>query len=122
MSINIPSDGLPHDVVGGCTAPRDWNVFTLWPHMHQFATHQKVVITPPGGSPRTLLDDAYASTEQRNYPIPTLTIAKGTRIDVTCTYVNTSGVPLRFGDSSNEEMCFTGMYKYPAGGFLFECL
>lgn len=120
-TIEIPSDGLPHDVVGGCVAPRDWNVFTLWPHMHQFARHQKVTITPPGGSPQTVLDDAFAFGEQRNYPIATLPIAKGARIDVTCTYVNTSGVTVRFGDSSNEEMCFTGMYKYPAGGFLFEC-
>jgi hypothetical protein len=119
--INIPSDGLPHEVAGGCIAPRDWNVFTLWPHMHQFATHQKVVVTPSGGPPQTVLDDAYSFTEQRNYPMPTLAIPEGARIDVTCTYVNTSGVIVRFGDSSNEEMCFAGMYKYPAGGHLFEC-
>jgi hypothetical protein len=35
--------------------------------------------------------------------------------------VNNTGTELRFGDSSNEEMCFTGMYKYPAGGNLFQC-
>jgi hypothetical protein len=119
--IEIPSDGVPHDVLGGCIAPTDWNVVTLWPHMHRFATHQKFVVTPVGGPPQTVLDDAFVFNEQRNYRTPTLRIAKGTRIDVTCTYVNTSGVTVRFGDSSNEEMCFTGMYKYPAGGHLFQC-
>jgi hypothetical protein len=34
---------------------------------------------------------------------------------------DTTGIPLRYGDSSNEEMCFTGVCKYPAGGILFSC-
>jgi hypothetical protein len=121
MQINIPSDGQPHPAVGGCKAPREWNVFTLWPHMHQHATHQKLVITQSGGDSETLLDDAYAFAEQKNYPMAVKTIAPNTRIETTCTYVNTSGTTLMFGDSSNEEMCFTGMYKYPAGGTLFQC-
>jgi hypothetical protein len=28
---------------------------------------------------------------------------------------------MTFGDGSDKEMCFTGMYKYPAGGSLFSC-
>jgi hypothetical protein len=28
---------------------------------------------------------------------------------------------MTFGDGSDKEMCFTGMYKYPAGGNLFGC-
>jgi hypothetical protein len=121
MNINIPSDNMPHTTTGGCNAPGEWNVFTLWPHMHQFATHQKLVITPTGGPPETVLDDAYAFAEQRNYPMAVKKIAANTRIDTTCTFVNNSGAPVTFGDSSNQEMCFTGMYKYPAGGNLFQC-
>jgi hypothetical protein len=120
QQINIPSDGQPHDAVGGCATPREYNVFALWPHMHQHAIHQKVVLNP-AANPETLLDDAYQFTEQKNYPRAVKTIPKGSRIETTCTYVNNTGVPLMFGDSSNEEMCFTGIYKYPAGGFLFEC-
>lgn len=120
MDINIPSDGQPHTVSGGCNAPRDWNVFTLWPHMHQFATHQKLELTE-NGQPVVLLDSAYDFEEQRNYTMATRLIKAGTPIRTTCTFVNNSGVSVTFGDSSNQEMCFTGMYKYPAGGHLFQC-
>ena len=114
--LSIPSDGQPTRVTGGCTAPREWNVFTAWPHMHQFATHTKLTI---GGD--VVLDEPYSFEEQVNYPEVVRTIPQGTRIDVECTYVNNSGVTVTFGDSSNQEMCFTGMYKYPAGGHLFQC-
>ena len=68
-----------------------------------------------------LLDTDYAFTEQRNYPMADTLIHKGDRIETTCTYVNNTGHTVSFGDSSTDEMCFTGLYKYPAGGNLFQC-
>jgi hypothetical protein len=111
----------PQEVIGGCSAPTDWHIFTLWPHMHQIATHQKWTYTPSGGATVTLLDDDFVFTEQKNYPIPDTVIPSGARIETTCTYVNTTGHSVSFGDGSDKEMCFTGMYKYPAGGSLFQC-
>ena len=35
--------------------------------------------------------------------------------------VNTTKSTITFGDGSDKEMCFTGMYKYPAGGGKFDC-
>jgi hypothetical protein len=118
--IDVPSDGQPHIAQGGCTAPTDWHVFTLWPHMHQTAVHQKWTYTH-SGIPTSLIDDDYIFAEQRNYPIPDTIIHKGDRIDTVCTYVNNTGMPMSWGDGSDREMCFTGMYKYPAGGNLFQC-
>jgi hypothetical protein len=115
--INVPSNGIPTTITGGCTAPREWNVFTAWPHMHQFATHSKLTI---GGD--IVLDTPYDFNEQVNYPEVARVIPQGTAIRVDCTYVNNSGVEVTFGDSSNQEMCFTGMYKWPAGGGLFACV
>jgi len=120
LAINIPSDNMPHTATGGCTAPQDWHVFTLWPHMHQTATHQKWSYTHSGQN-HVLLDDAYMFEEQKNYPIADTLIAKGDTIQTVCTYVNNTGVTMTFGDGSDKEMCFTGMYKYPAGGNLFQC-
>jgi hypothetical protein len=31
-----------------------------------------------------------------------------------CTYNNTTGSPVRFGESSDDEMCFTDIFYYPA--------
>src|SRR5688572_19890494 len=42
LDINVPSDGQPHEVVGECTAASPYTLFAVWPHMHTFATHQKV--------------------------------------------------------------------------------
>ena len=120
FSINIDNDGQPHTAQGGCTAPIDWHVFTLWPHMHQTATHQTWTVNH-AGTPTTLLDDGFRFTEQRNYPIADTLIHKGDQINTVCTYVNTTKSVMTWGDGSDKEMCFTGMYKYPAGGDLFQC-
>jgi hypothetical protein len=120
FSITIPSDGQPHPAQGGCTAPSDWHIFTLWPHMHQTAVHQSWTYTH-AGTPTTLLDDDFRFAEQRNYPIADTLIHKGDTINTVCTYINNTGTVMTWGDGSDKEMCFTGMYKYPAGGGLFQC-
>lgn len=119
--INVPSDNQPHVVQGECTAPTDWHIFTLWPHMHQTATHQKWTYTEGTNPPVTLLDDEFMFAEQKNYPIADTLLKAGDTIDTYCTYVNNTGHTMTFGDGSDKEMCFTGMYKYPAGGNLFAC-
>lgn len=123
LNFSIPP-GDNQTVQGGCTLQTDWNVFTLWPHMHQYAKHLKMVVTPPNGSPITLHDAAYDFAEQSNYPMAApMLLPAGTKVDVTCTYNNDTNPAqnIGFGDSSNEEMCFAGLYKYPAGGNLFSC-
>lgn len=116
FTINIPSDNTPHTAVGGCNAPADWHIFTLWPHMHQTAIHQKLTVDG-----NTLLDTDYQFAEQKNYPMADTLISKGSKIEVTCTYQNDTGSVKHFGESSTDEMCFTGMYKYPADGNVFGC-
>jgi hypothetical protein len=120
FNINIPGDGTPTDASGGCNAPTDWHVFSLWPHMHQTGVHQKFTVTH-SGTATTMLDTDYTFTEQKNHPIPETIFYSGDQINVTCTYVNNTGSTITFGDSSTAEMCFTGMYKYPAGGNAFGC-
>jgi hypothetical protein len=121
FAISIPSDNAPHVVHGSCQTPTDWHIFTLWPHMHQTATHQKWTYTEGTNAPVTLLDDDYMFTEQKNYPIADTLLKSGDTLDTYCTYVNNTGSTITFGDGSDKEMCFTGMYKYPAGGNLFSC-
>lgn len=113
---------------GGCTLNADANLIALWPHMHQTAVHQLVTLTPSGSStPMNLLDKDYSFSEQKNYPWATpIAVKQGDRLDTTCTYVNNTN-PIRevkFGESSLDEMCFTGIYRYPAQGssFLFQCV
>jgi hypothetical protein len=121
MDIAIPGDGQPHTVTGGCVLDRGWNMFAVWPHMHQHATHQSFRITKAGVVTTILDNKPYSFDEQTNYPIAPMRLEPGDRVETSCTYVNTTGAPVHYGDSSNQEMCYTGVYKYPAGGVLFSC-
>lgn len=122
LNINIPA-GATRTVTGGCTAQRNYTLFALWPHMHQIATHQKVELIR-GGTPTVLHDRAFNFAEQNYYlQDPEVQVQQGDQIRVSCTYVNTTGRTVTFGDSSDQEMCFSGLYRYPAstGGSIFEC-
>jgi len=122
FSINIPPDGQPHTAQGGCSFNAPTNVFAYWPHMHQHATHQRVVLNQ-GGNDVVLHDDAYTFTEQKFYrEAQPIAIAAGDSIQVTCTYENNDAERVCFGDSSTQEMCFTGLFRYPATGQnIFSC-
>lgn len=121
--ITIPPDGQPHDAVGGCTASSPYHMFTLWPHMHQTAIHQKVTRTPNGTTTAaSLLDVPYSFTDQKNYPMTDTMINAGDKIGVTCTYINNTGATIHFGDGSDAEMCFAGIYRYPAAHNIMGCV
>jgi len=119
--INIPSDNQVHTATGSCKVASDFHVFTLWPHMHQTAVHQKFTVTPASGSPTSMLDSDYSFTEQKNYPMVDTVLHAGDTLTTTCSYQNNTGSTMTFGESSNNEMCFTGIYRYPAGGNLMAC-
>ncbi len=70
-----------------------------------------------------LHDLPYQFSEQKYYlKSPEVQVQAGDRITVKCTYFNNTGAIVLAGDSSNAEMCFSGLYRYPAtGADLFEC-
>ena len=98
---------------GWCTFPQDATIMTVWPHMHQYGTHMDVVHETAGGDV-TLHDAPFNFAEQLNYPIPETQVKAGETVRVRCSYMNTSDSLVTFGDSSNQEMCFAGLYRYPA--------
>jgi hypothetical protein len=120
----IPASTMNYAVVGGCTVPADgdYTLFAVWPHMHQLATRSKVELIRAVAS--TVLHDGSYSFAEQNYYLksPEVAVAAGDQLRVTCTYDNPTSQPVRFGESSNEEMCFSGLYRYPAANTgLFEC-
>jgi hypothetical protein len=118
---SLSASSTPQTIVGGCRFNRDMTVVALWPHMHQLGTHMKIVHQKSSGNV-TLLDEPYDFEEQTYYPIEPLAVANGERLEITCTFVNDTGAPVSFGDSSDQEMCFGGLYRYPAtGANLFAC-
>ena len=110
--------GQTLDKTGGCTSTTAFNIFATWPHQHQLGTHHKFTVTRGTGGnavTTTLHDDAYAFTEQNYYLAePEFAVMPGDKLETTCTWKNTTNATVGWGESSNDEMCFTGLYRYPA--------
>lgn len=122
-SINLaPDANNTQDVVGGCRFQQAGTLTAYWPHMHQLGRHMKIIHEANAG-PVTIHDSSYDFNEQINYQLDQpIEVAAGERFEITCTYLNDTGGNVTFGDSSNNEMCFVGFYRYPAtGADIFAC-
>lgn len=111
VSINLQA-GQEAEVVGNCTIEQDITVLSVAPHMHQIGTHMKIEALRADGD-MMLHDEPYDFRDQKLYTLDPFTMKAGDKVKVTCSYNNTTGETVRFGDSSNSEMCFGGFYRYP---------
>ena len=111
LRLNIPPGRVTQ--TGGCTISRDITLVFVSPHMHQLGVHLQAVIKRGDGTEMPLYDDDYDFSEQRIYPIEPISLSAGDRVEVECTYDNTTGATVRFGDSSLSEMCFLTLFHYP---------
>jgi len=105
---------MTQKVTGKCTMDKAYSVFALWPHMHKVATHQKIELVR-GNTTTPLFDMDYQFEEQKYWlQDPEIQVQKDDTIRVTCSYLNDTGAVVTFGESSDNEMCFGGLYRYPA--------
>jgi len=103
------------------------HVFAMSQHMHKLGRHEKSVITR--GSDQIVLQDINYDFENQTfqYTVPEVALEPGDVLTTYCTFENTpeshppSGAPVTFGDSSDDEMCFTDLFYYPAQGASFIC-
>ncbi len=99
---------------GTCTTPGGITAFAMAPHMHLLGTHLTVTLDH-AGSTQTLLDIPYTFDNQMFHPMdPPLVTAQGDQLHVACSYMNTTGNVVTFGESTKNEMCFAMTYVYPA--------
>jgi hypothetical protein len=113
------------NVSGTCTMSQGYSLFALWPHMHKLAKHQKIELLHPTGTGTvtTVLHDMPYQFEEQKYWLqsPEIQVQANDKIKVTCSYLNDTGGVVTFGDSSDKEMCFGGMYRYPASNSNIFC-
>ncbi len=105
-------------VAATCTVTERQTVFALFPHMHQLGTHLKTTLTV-GGVPRVIHDGPYAFDHQPFLSIDPVVLEPGDTITTECTWHNSTTATVTFGESSDTEMCFSIMYRYPAQGTPF---
>ena len=118
----VPPEVQGHDVTATCTVPGpgqigttlNFNVFALWPHMHQNGDHFRIDATLSGNT-QTLWNEPWDFGDQPLQRLdPPLFVTSGDVINTTCTFSNEGLDPITYGESSNQEMCFDFFFYYPA--------
>lgn len=117
LAINIPPDEAKHEVKAQMTVPFDATAISITPHMHLLGREMKVAATLPDGSTKDMVwvrDWDYRWQDTYLYKEP-FRLPKGTKLELTAYYDNTSGNPLNpnnppkrvtFGEQTTDEMCF----------------
>ena len=120
-SINLPP-GQVTTSTGYCTMSTDAKIFAVSPHMHLLGAYEKVVAERATLGEAVLFDGPYNFEDQRYFAVDSIEVKKGDRIRVECTHNNTTASRVTFGESTLQEMCFAGLYRYPADGSPFTCI
>lgn len=107
---------------GYCTMSVDSTLFAVSQHMHVLGTYEKMVLERASGGEQLLFEGPYNFEEQRYYEIAPIEVKKGDKVRVECTHNNTTAGRVTFGESTLQEMCFAGLYRYPADGSNFMCI
>jgi len=84
------------------------------PHMHQTGVHMKGVAHSSVAGDVVLRDGTYDFESQLVYSIKEVPMKRGDVVDVECTFDNQTAGPIAFGESSDQEMCFLVLHRYPA--------
>jgi hypothetical protein len=114
LKLNVPPG---RSVQGGvCTVDHDYTIFAVLPHMHQTGVHLRLLAQRAGLEPLVLHDGPYDFDNQVAHNFEPLALHKGDTLAIECTFENPQPVALRFGESSNDEMCLAAVARYPAGG------
>jgi hypothetical protein len=122
VSLNIPPGG-PHKQTGTCTMSHDVFLIAAGPHMHQMGVYEKAVAHSSEMGDVVLFDEPYSFDEQSLRLLPKqVPMKKGDTISVECTYENPTAEVVKFGESTLEEMCFAGIYRYPMGSGSVICV
>jgi hypothetical protein len=109
-SISIPANGTG-SATGGCSVPGNWTIFALLPMQNRLGVHHTVTLTHSGSS---TLHDASYDFNQQVFDSKNVTVVNGDNLQTTCDYNNLSGATVVFGPESTDEVCLTGVYRFPA--------
>lgn len=122
LDLTVPPMSTNYPITSTCTINNSYKLFALWPHMHKHAVHQKIELLRGTATPVVLHDMPYQFGEQKYWPQnPEVQLQPQDKIRVTCNYDNPATTELKWGDGSDEEMCFGGMYRYPSQNSILFC-
>ncbi len=105
QNISLPPSATT-TVTSECIVDQDVKSFAMFAHEHQLGTKVTLETADSTGAyAMTYKRDPYSFNNQFMDQTP-LSIPKGTKTRVTCTYDNSTTSTVGYGESSNNEMCY----------------
>lgn len=113
FSLEIPARAQGFQQSIDCVADRELRVFAAFPHMHKLGTRMRFEAGPTRDAMTRIYGiDPWPFGDQPLDPV-NFTIRPGTHLRATCEWNNPHNRPVRFGESSDDEMCIFTMFYYP---------
>jgi hypothetical protein len=117
--ICVPPNTKGHQVAGGCD-PRDdmgdIHILGVWPHMHKTARRMQVTVKRKSGMLEVIHDKPFDFNSQIFYPMkPEVVLKTGDTIEAKCFYDNDTNQKIKFGERTQDEMCYSFTMAWPAG-------
>lgn len=127
IGINIPAGAVGHLESGMCGSlltaglAQPVHIIATFPHMHELGVSFRTDIMRGSndGPVENVIDVPHFSfDDQRMYPIdPPIEFRPRDAIRTTCRYDNPGSVAVRFGEKTEDEMCFNFAMLYPISLF-----
>jgi hypothetical protein len=119
--INVPPHGT-QSTTGYCapTTTEPIHVLSSGPHMHQIGTAIRTEILRGGDESdmEMLVEvDPWNFNDQGGHPTD-IVLMPGDVLRTTCEYANPGSSTVRFGERTEDEMCFNFVVAYPAGSLV----
>ncbi|MGZ3428127.1 MAG: monooxygenase [Polyangia bacterium] len=106
-TFTIPPNTTGFKVSANCTVTGDWQVIGVAPHMHTLGTAFDTSTKASGASACLMKIPRWDFNWQGGYGLQQpLVLKPGDTIATQCTYNNNTAVPVSFGESTGNEMCF----------------
>lgn len=111
ITLDIPPQQLTTKLAQ-CTLDADVNIFGVMPHMHFLGANFRTWVD--GREDAMLYDAPFVFDGVSFSRLPPVAMAKGTALNVECTYYNNTDTRVTYGEAASDEMCFAMTYYYPA--------
>ncbi len=113
-TFKIPSGAVGYSASNSLTTPSNLTLWGVAPHLHQLGRKALIEAQPPSGDSQCLIDIPrwdFHWQQLYMYDAPTgISLAKGTKITLTCTWDNPTADTIRWGEATTDEMCINYFY------------
>lgn len=114
LQFSVPADTATVLIANECLFSTDQHLVAIIPLMHELGTHLLLAVVDQSNNKDTVFNAAFDPAHVIYTSLtPDYLVPAGSQLQATCSYRNTTGHEVDFGESSTDELCFAGIYRYP---------